>query len=58
MERTKLRNKFLKQKTNESKKRYKSQRNYCVSLLKKTKKDYYNSLNEKDARITKFFGKH
>ena len=39
MKRTKLRNKFLKEGTNESKKPYTSQRNYCVSLLKKTKKD-------------------
>ena len=39
MKRTKLRNKFLKEGTNESKKPYTSHRNYCVSLLKKTKKD-------------------
>ena len=37
MKRTKLRNKFLKERTDESKKRYTSQRNYCVSLLKKDK---------------------
>ena len=38
IERIKLRNKFLKERTDESKKRYTSQRNYCVSQLKKTKK--------------------
>ena len=37
IKRTKLRNTFLKERTGESKKRYISQRNYCVSLLKKTK---------------------
>ena len=35
MKRTKLRHKFLKERTDENKKRY-----YCVSLLKKTKKNY------------------
>ena len=57
MKRTKLRNKSLKERTDESKKRYTSQRNYCVSLLKKTKKNYYNSLNEKDASDNKPFWK-
>ena len=38
MKRTKLRNKFLKERTNESKMRYGSQRNYCVSLLKRQRK--------------------
>ena len=33
MKRTKLRNKFLKERTDESKKRYALQRHYCVSLL-------------------------
>ena len=55
MKRTKLRNKFLKERTDESKKRYASQRNCCVSLLKMTKKDYYNSLNEKDVNDNRIF---
>ena len=57
MKRTKLRNKFLKERTDESKKRYTLQRNYCVSLLKKTKKNYYDSLNEKDVSDNKTFWK-
>ena len=57
MKRAKLRNKFLKDRTDESKKRYASQRNCCVSLLKKTKKNYYNSLNEKDVSDNKTFWK-
>ena len=36
-------------------KTYTSQRNYCVSLLTKTKKNYYNSLNEKDVSDNKTF---
>ena len=57
MKRTKLRNKFLKERTNESKKLYTSQGNYCVSLLKKTKKNHYNSFNEKDVSDNKTFWK-
>ena len=57
MKRTKLRNKFLKERTDESKKRYTSQRNYCVSLLKETKKNCYNGLNEKDVSDNKTFWK-
>ena len=39
IKRTKLLNKILKERADESK-RYTSQRNYCVSPLKKTNKDY------------------
>ena len=53
MKRTKLRNKFLKERTNESKQWYTSKRNYCVSLLKRQKKNYYDSLNEKDVSDNK-----
>ena len=42
MVRSKLRNKFLKLKTNESREAYKTQRNYCVSLLWKVK--FYETL--------------
>ena len=55
MKKTKLRKKFLKERTDERKKRYTSQRNYCSSLLKKTKKKCYNSLNEKDVSGIKTF---
>ena len=57
MKRTKLCNKFLKERTDKSKKRYTSQRNCCVSQLKKTKKNYYNSLNQKDVSDNKTFWK-
>ena len=36
----------FKERTDEIKKRYTSQQNYCVSPLKQKKKDYDNSLNE------------
>ena len=45
MVRTRLRNKFLKSKTNESREAYKKQRNYCVSLLRETKRCFYENLN-------------
>ena len=40
MVRSRLRNKFLKLKTMESRTKYKKQRNFCVSLLRKTKKKF------------------
>ena len=36
---------------------YSKQRNFCVSLLRKTKKDYYRNLNEKDVIDNKKFWK-
>ena len=40
MDRTRFRNKFLKNRNDENKKKYSKQRNYCVSLLRKAKKQY------------------
>ena len=40
MLRSRLRNKFLKTKTEESKQLYNKQRNLCVTLLRKTKRNY------------------
>ena len=57
MKRTKLRNKFLKDRTEENRNRYASQRNYCVSLLKKTKKEYFGNLNGKNVCDNKTFWK-
>ena len=45
MHRSKLKNKFNKNPTNENKRLYNQHRNYCVSLLKKEKKKYYNNLD-------------
>ena len=47
MLRTLFRNKFLKNRSNENKTNYVKQRNHCVSLLRKTKREYYSNLDEK-----------
>ena len=48
MKRTRLKHLYLKNKTDTSRIAYIKQRDYCVSLLRKTKKDHYVSLDEKD----------
>ena len=55
--RTKLRNTFLKNRSEENKKNYSMQRNYCVSLLRKSERDYYNNLNEKNICYNRKFWK-
>ena len=55
MTRTMLRNRFLKNRTEENKRKYTKQRNHCVSLLKKIKSEYYSNLNEKDGTDNKMF---
>ena len=45
MVRSRLRNKFYKLKSYESKEEYKRQRNRCVSLLRETKKRFYENLD-------------
>ena len=47
MHRSRLRNKFLRERTNESKIAYNKQRNICASLLRKTKRDYFANLDRK-----------
>ena len=53
MKRTRLRNLYLKKKTVENKTTHNKQRYYCVSLLQKTKRNYYANLNEKNVVDTK-----
>ena len=55
MLRTKLRNIFLKNRTEENKNRYTKQRNLCVTLLRKSKREYFNNLNEKNVCDNKKF---
>ncbi len=45
MQRTKLKNKYLKNNTTKNKLEYKKQRNYCVKLFKNEKKKYYENLD-------------
>ena len=45
--RARLRYKFLKNRKETHGVCYNNQRNFCVNLLRKTRKDYYGNLNEK-----------
>ena len=45
MLRTKLSNIFLKNRTEKNKDRYTKQRNLCATLLRKSKREYFNNLN-------------
>ena len=55
MHRSKLKNKYNKFPTKQNKISYSKQRNYCVSLLKKEKRKYYNNLNPKIFKDNKTF---
>ena len=57
MVRSKLRNKLNKKKRLVSRLAYNKQRNYCTSLLRRTKKDYYEKLNPSDILDNKRFWK-
>ena len=57
MKRSRLCNNFLKNRTEDNKTLYAKQRNYCVSLMKKSKKKDFANLNEKDILDNKFFWK-
>ena len=55
MKRSRLRNMYLKNRSDNNKREYNKQRNYCVSLLRKTKTNYYENLNEKELTDNKQF---
>ena len=55
MHRSKLKNLFNKCRTHENWCNYKIQRNYCVSLLRKTKQQYFKNLNLNDVTGNKTF---
>ena len=57
MKRSKLKNKYDKKRNYENWSLYKKQRNYCLSLLRKTKKAYFEKLNIKEIGDTKTFWK-
>ena len=57
MKRIRFRNQFLKNRTDENKSRYTKQSNYYVSLLRKTKTQYYRNLDEKNVTDNKEFWK-
>ena len=57
MKRTRLRNNFLKKKDDFSKALYNKQRNICVSLVRKSKREYYENLDVKCVQDNKNFWK-
>ena len=57
MVRSKLRNKYLKSKSEVDKQRYNKQRNYCVKLLRVKKRKYYESLDISKINANKTFWK-
>ena len=58
MLRSKLKNIFNKNKTHFNWQKYKHQRNFCLNLLRKTKKQYFAKLNVKDVADNKLFWKN
>ena len=56
MNQTRLRNRFLRTRNIEDKKFYSKQWSYCVSLIRKTKQQYYNNLDDRSLPITHHFG--
>ena len=57
MKRLRLRSNLLRKKIEENRKLYPKQKNKCVSLLKKAKKEYYQNLDEKNVIDNKKFWK-
>ena len=57
MTRSRLRNKYLKEKSADSKFAYDKQRNYCVNLLRRTKKKYFANINISSITDNKKFWK-
>ena len=57
MTRSRLRNKYLKNPSNINKINYHKHRNYCVNLLRKVKKRYYNNIDLKLLTENKLFWK-
>ena len=55
MNRTRLRNRYLKLPSTGNKDLYKRQRNLCTSLIRKGKRTYYNNLDTKNVSDNKKF---
>ena len=55
LKRSRLRNKYLKNNNEENRNLYTKQRNYCVSLLRKSKKADYENLDEGKVSDNKLF---
>ena len=57
MKRSQLRNAFLKKRTPESQVAYNKQRNYCTSLLRKEKRNYFENIDTSKISDNKMFWK-
>ena len=57
MKRIRIRNKFVKNRNDYNKREFSKQRNYCVSLVRKSKKLCYSNRDEKKVTDNKFFWK-
>ena len=57
MNRSRLRNQFLKNRSIQSRMKYNKQINICVALLRKTKRKYYEDLRLSDVNDNKKFWK-
>ena len=57
MVRTRLRNIFLKNRSEENKINYNKQKNLCVTLLRKSKREYYQNLSVENICDNKKFWK-
>ena len=57
MKRSQLRNAFLKKRTPESPVTYNKQRNYCTSLLRKEKRNYFENIDTSKISDKKMFWK-
>ena len=55
MNRTMIRNNFLRSRSTVDRSPYNQQRNFCLSLVRKAKKDYYNNLDHKKVTNDKSF---
>ena len=57
MKRSRLRNKFLNTKSDIDRKAYNKQRNFCVSLIRSEKKNFFSNINTSDITDNKTFWK-
>ena len=58
MNRTKLKNMYYKHPTEENMRKLKKQRNFCVKLLRETKKDFYSNLDARQITDNRKFWKN
>ena len=57
MKMSKLRNKYLRERTNEAKSLYNKQTNLCIGILRKNKRDYFGNLSNNVVTDDKNFWK-